>query len=266
MGSSALTVVLKHLALRDPVRFGSFGEYVFAHVARTRGSRVVNRKEGRIDFELDGMPVEIKATAQRIDVSAADLAPRPWSGARDERVAYVRVEFLLDGVRVSREGEVWGELVSWPDADALYDEWRLDRAPGAPVAADATSRERARPCVEEAQAICRAHGRHPKVVYRTCRKSVALKNPPPLDTRRGPGVVHVFISFLDAQCRRDEIVAVFAIPDEDMDALARLPARGCAERKPRIDLRALGTDHRFRNLDDFRKRFFMVHRIALATA
>jgi len=262
MGSSALIVVLRHLALRNPVRFGSFGEYLFAHVATTRGSRVVNRREGRIDFEVDGIPVDVKATAQRVDVSAVDLEPRPWSGVREEGMAYVRVEFLLDGVRVSLEGEVWGEMVSWQDTDALYDEWRLDRLPGAPAADAGTTRERALPCVEEAQAICRAHDREPKVVYRTCKKSAALTNPPPLDTRRGPGVVHLFISFADAHCRRDEIVAVFAIPDEDMDTVARLAARGPTNKRPRIDLRALGTDHRFRNLDDFRKRFFRVHRIA----
>lgn len=249
---------LRRLSRENLPRFGSFGEYVFVAVAKALGKTAVPRHESRIDFLVDGAPVDVKSTARWIDVACPVSCAR-WAGRRRPEVLYALVELFREGARVSLEGEPWGSVVPWPELATSYARWADDHRPEAPAKTASATRKAAAPVTQEAEGICRGNGWKPHVTYRTCQRGFGLHNPPDFTKRRGEGVVHVFISFEDENVARDRIVTIYAIPDQDVGSLPRHPPGPLSKGVPRIDLRALTPRYVYRDLDDFRDRFFRLH-------
>src|SRR5262249_39997043 len=107
----------------------------------------------------------------------------PYRGSRAHGIAYVQVEFGIDGARVSREGDVLA-MLTWPDLAIAWWKWGKEKPPRSAADVEAL-RTRIAACFRE-------FGLCVRVMYRTTQAEFGKESPANLvPTRPTPGRITV---------------------------------------------------------------------------
>jgi len=235
---------------------GSFGEYVFAHVARARGHRVELMHANRIDFYVDGIPVDVKTPPTRMGEQL--LPAKRWPGSRLDDVTYAQVEVAREAIRVTWEDR-FTEVVSWADVQPAAEQWAKKERWDLPAAAEKEANEAAWKAVRtELRTFLAEHGTRCHPIYRTVQAGFGPESPGNLVLERfGEGDLRVFVSY-NRWVREDALEYVIAFP---CSAGATLPMRPDEKNKlgiAKVDLEALPERYRFATLDELRAGYSRV--------
>jgi hypothetical protein len=231
---------------------GSFGEFIFARLAATRGMSVAKQHRDRADFLVDDTPVDVKTTIRGL--TSTNMPPlRPFHGRRVGGVSYAVVEFVAEGARVSRDG-VLMSVLSWEDLVGLWDEWRSQPRANNGSRRKAASAPALSALRDELTSFFAALGLTCRVLYRTCQAEFGNEAPANLiPSVMRPRHVTVYLDFRDSRISRANLRRVIAFPDERCASLPSTPNGRLHLEK--VDLDSLPSDVVFSNLDDLMTRF-----------
>ena len=207
MTDEILQTWLKKTARANPARFGSFAEFVFEALAKKRHTTVERVHRNECDFSVDGLRIDVKATQTNISKGLGTKECKAWKGRRVKGISYGRVEFCLEGARVSLEGRSWG-IVNWFMLERKYETWKADRASKRPQknTKPKLPRESFHPIKRLVVAIAQQYGRKARVIHRTCQTRFGYANPPHnLVSGREKYDLHIFVSFHDSKLDLDNI-------------------------------------------------------------
>ena len=114
-------------------------------------------------------------------------------------------------------------------------------------------RESLRRIKSDVEALLREHNRVGHIIYRTNQADFGYENPPHnLVAKRSERVVHVFLDF-DGAVSAEALPNIWAVPDEKVVAVPKLPATKLSKGVERVDLQAMGS-FRFADVGDLGRR------------
>lgn len=238
---------------RQVAKTGSFGEHIFATVARDRGYAVERMHRNSIDFVVDGISVDVKTPPSRMGDRL--LPPIPWRGKRETGVTYAQVEVTREALRVTWE-DYFTEELGWASVAEAARSWAnrdgLDIADAAARIANDAAWDAVRTELEgffaERGMICEA-------IQRTVQTRFKDESPGNLVLKKyAPGALRVFVSYR-RYVREDAIEYVIAFPCAAGSGLPMRPSHKNKLHIAKVDLNALPSHYRFTSLDDLRQYY-----------
>jgi hypothetical protein len=234
----AVTDLPQRLRAANNAQRGSFGEFLFAGLARELDAGARATRRNRTDFVYGDLPIDVKTTIRDIGQSLRPLTP--YRGSRVKGTSYAQVEFGSEGARVSLEADVL-QMITWPDLATAWRKWGKEKPPRS-VGDLGPLRARVAACFREL-------GLRVRVIYRTTQAAFGKESPANLvPTRPDPARITVFLDFARAPLTEDNILRIIAFPDAAGKSLPLLERPHL--HRPKVDLSRLPARFVFSSLSE----------------
>jgi hypothetical protein len=190
---------------------GSFGEYLFAAVAKqVPGSRLETVRSNQTDFVFGGERIDVKTTIRNVARPFRPLVA--YRGHRVSGVKYAQVEFAIEGVRVSIENTTI-EIIPWSGVATLWGLWVMQAQPREHVQPDVRRLAVIRGLIRDHFA---KYGISARILYRTGQQRFGKESPANLIAKRAkPDRITVFIDFRDPNIHEGNIRRIIAFADSE---------------------------------------------------